>query len=289
MYTTNKMYKTKDYYYERLKKCVEAKGGKLVSTSYTTTRAYYDYICAQGHPCNVKGGSIVEGKGCKKCTVNSKEHGEKTFKEAVELRGGKVIGTYVNSETNVETMCEFEHIWKPRPSDVKNGHWCSKCAGLCPIQSEERFNKVVEFKGGVVIGTYTGDKVPLDIKCVIGHIFPMRPNDVKDGHWCPWCVNCSPDKAGANVKQIIEDEGGVMLSPYINNKTPILARCSKKHERWTSSTKIQKRNWCTDCGGSSYEKKALAFLINNDIPYKSQYGIPGFWMLIIIYISTNYY
>jgi hypothetical protein len=273
MYISSKMAKTKEYYYEQLKNSVESKGGRLISPVYTLSTAYYDYTCAANHPCKARP-SQIKDKPCKECNKLTGKSYEEIFREAVGLKGGTVIESYNGSNTWVQ-CAEIEHPpWYARVPDVRNGHWCKKCAGLCPEDSEKKFRKQVETRGGKMIGVYAGNKILVDLLCEFNHKFSIRPNDVNDGHWCSWCVDCSPDQAAANVKLIVERQGGKMLSPYINNHTPMLIECEKDHEFWAHSKAIQNMKWCDICGETSYEKQAREFLETNNISMKSQFGIP---------------
>ena len=267
------MVKTKEYYYEKLKESVEAKGGRLISPTYILSTTYYDYTCIVNHPCKGRPNQI-KSKLCKECVRISGKTPEQLFREAVELKGGTVIGLYACPQTWVQCAEEDHPPWHARVADVKNGHWCKKCAGLCPEDSERKFREQVETRGGRVIGSYAGDKVLVDLLCEVNHSFRIRPNDVKDGHWCSWCADRSPDQTVKNINQIMEEEGATLLTPYIKRDVPMTVLCSKGHIKSAYSPSIYKRNWCTDCGGSSYERKAVVFLEENNIPHRSQYVIP---------------
>jgi very-short-patch-repair endonuclease len=267
------MHKTKIYYYEQLKKCIEDKGGKLISTTYTLSKDKYEYECVSGHICKATGYNIKRGQGCKKCSKYSPEHGERTFRETVTLKGGTVIGDYINSDTPVLTDCGKGHQWWPRPGDVKSGHWCRKCAGLCPEQAAESLAELVDSKGGQILEVYTNNKAKMLVECDVGHRFRMRLNDIKDGHWCQRCANCSPEQVRENVEKIVKNQGGIILTSYVNSGTKMELQCDKQHRFKITPTSIQKMHWCNVCGESSLEREARLFLEFNNIKYSVQYEI----------------
>jgi len=44
-------------------------------------------------------------------------------------------------------------------------------------------------KGECLSRTINGDHKKVTWKCEFGHVWRSKPNNVKQGHWCPYCAN----------------------------------------------------------------------------------------------------
>ena len=53
----------------------------------------------------------------------------KEMRQIAKERGGKCLSTkYVNVHTKLLWECSEGHQWKAKPSNIKRGSWCRKCA-----------------------------------------------------------------------------------------------------------------------------------------------------------------
>jgi hypothetical protein len=56
------------------------------------------------------------------------------------------------------------------------------------IEYFNRYVDIVQHRGGEILSTaYINSREKLSIKCYRGHIFEIRPDILKDGHWCAKC------------------------------------------------------------------------------------------------------
>ncbi|MDE2425699.1 MAG: hypothetical protein KGO96_07315 [Elusimicrobia bacterium] len=85
-------------------------------------------------------------------------------------------------------------------------------------------------------------------KCKNNHKWEAIYNDIKCGHWCPFCYG--------NVKKSIDDchklavlRGGWFLSDkYINSQTRYKWKCGDCYNIWEAKyNKIQQGQWCPKC------------------------------------------
>jgi len=72
---------------------------------------------------------IYNKSWCPKCAGNAKDNIEAIRKIAIE-RGGELLSKkYINTHTPLQSQCnKCKHAWKARPSSIKSGSWCPKCA-----------------------------------------------------------------------------------------------------------------------------------------------------------------
>jgi hypothetical protein len=148
------------------------------------------------------------------------------------------------------------------PNSVSQGHWCIKCANICPVQAYERLSKIVEEKGGIILTDYINTWQKVKFKCKKDHEFPMAPQDVKQGEWCPYCSGCSPIVAKEKFEKIVEEKGGQIIGKgYSRTTDEVCILCSKKHVFITKPAYIIGGSWCDKCTkGKQYSKDQILWL-----------------------------
>lgn len=171
-------------------------------------------------------------------------------KELCANNGIKLIVIPYKISENTEILIDF--IWKElmkfkiRPIVNKNNFSFEDF--YTEMTALEGLRKLADNMGGKCISTfYTGDKGDLEWECSEGHRFIARPNNVKNGHWCPICAGLQK----GNIKEmnkIAERRGGKCLSTeYVNNKTKLKWQCSQGHV-WEATPRVIKRGkWCPIC------------------------------------------
>lgn len=178
---------------------------------------------------------------------------QKAYDKLIQIvteKGGKITGEYINTSVKVEIECDKGHTWNASPHHVKNGSWCPTCAGRCPIEAKKKFYNIVEEKKGKVIGEYIDTKTKIEIECENGHTWNVKPNEIKQGSWCPRCLKNCPIKAQENLYKIVNEKNGKILGKYVNSQTKIQFECSQGHQWEAKPNGIIQGTWCSKCSGN---------------------------------------
>lgn len=117
------------------------------------------------------------------------------------------------------------------------------------VKPLEQLNYIAREKGGECLSTeYQGNKIKLKWQCKKGHIWDSKPNDIKDGHWCPICALEIRKYTIDNFKEIAIAKAGKCLShKYINGKEKLEFCCNKGHHWKAAPKNILAGSWCPKC------------------------------------------
>jgi len=186
------------------------------------------------------------------------------FENAVEVLGGKVLGSYLFALSKVSVVCAKGHVFDALPADVKSGHWCVVCAGKKKLNIE-LFREIAKQRGGVCLSEkYVNQDGKLLWRCAAGHEFLMSGDQVKNKK--QWCAACAGVKR-LDIKlmrDLADQRGGKCLSTsYVNQKTPLLWACKDGHTWKATGGSIKNmKSWCPSCSfvgrGRNFHKKRLA-------------------------------
>ena len=106
-------------------------------------------------------------------------------------RGGFCLSQrYRGSHTKLRWECRKGHTWSAKPNSViSDGSWCPRCARRSkPRRTIADYQKWAAAHGGRCLDSVARGVLKLHrFRCVKGHVFSMRPNNVMNGHWCPEC------------------------------------------------------------------------------------------------------
>lgn len=133
--------------------------GGVVIGPYVKADMPVEVICAEGHTCRPRPGSVNAGQGlCKTCAGQDSSVAEANFRGRITDLGGTVVGAYSNAHTPVHVRCREGHDAYPRPNTVRNGQGiCATCVHGRPdvlylVRNPET--------GAVKFGVTTGDERP---------------------------------------------------------------------------------------------------------------------------------
>ena len=123
---------------------------------------------------------------------------------------------------------------------------------IYPPNKLKELNSIAKKKGGLVLSTYYyNNRIKLEFCCSKGHKWKTTPYRIKSGDWCPTCYKESLEKLkkqkDANLRDIIEQKGGKLLSPYINKRRKISVECPLGHIWETLPFTIESGTWCPFC------------------------------------------
>lgn len=186
---------------------------------------------------------------------------EERFRARIAELGATVAGEYLNTRTPVPLRCPQGHSCNPRPSSVLSGQGiCRVCAGQDPTVSEAAFRARVEELGGTVRGRYVNALTPVEVRCAQGHPCAPMPASIQQGQGiCGRCAGKDPADAAERFRVIVEAQGEVMLTRYVNGQTAVLLRChcGYEHSVWPSDIRRGGAG-CRRCWGES-RRAASAF------------------------------
>jgi hypothetical protein len=242
-------------------KIIEELGGKVVG-NYINNGTKVECLCKNNHICFPTHKYVQQGGGmCRKC---NSEGPKQRFIDDIELLGGKVIGEYITQDDPVHCICVNNHDCFPRPSNVSKGKhgMCKKCAGVCPIQSEENFRKNIERLGGTVVGKYVNSNEGVECLCKNNHTCFPRPGDIRHGDgMCKKCARTCPIDAEERFRKNISKLGGIIIGKYAGAHVAVECLCKNNHTCFPDPHHIAAgRDICPMCSKSNYSKLSIEWL-----------------------------
>lgn len=124
-------------------------------------------------------------------------------------------------------------------------------------------NIVNDKNGEFLSHSYKGKYKKLEFKCQNEHVFNKTPAQILKGIWCTelGCYDKARDPNKVNA--YIEEKGGVLLSEYVNNHSPIKFQCENGHINTTTWQSLRV-SWCckcaVNCKGTIEEMQEIARL-----------------------------
>lgn len=165
-------------------------------------------------------------------------------------KGGKLLSRYyLNSDTKLHWMCKAGHKWYARPSTVKYGKWCPKCANVAKLSLQDAHDIAAKHTGKCLSEVYINNKQKLVWKCKFGHIWDATLSDVRNNHsWCPECSGRKPLSLDVAI-DIATSRGGKCLSKsYKNNIQKLEWQCKLGHKWKARLLDVRNLNsWCPMC------------------------------------------
>ena len=246
-----------------IQELVKKRGGRCLSPDYKNGRSKLLWECANGHQWEGTYRTIKR-HWCPECAIQKRKNSIEDMQKMAIDRGGKCLSNkYINNSTKLLWECAEGHQWEAKPNNIKFGRWCPYCnlcvkteritqvKGTMPKATVAEMHKIAKERGGECLsGEYINSKTKLSWKCINGHEWQMRPNDVKR-HWCPYCGKVAR-KTIEDMRKLAENRGGKCLSEtYLNIGVAILWECKEGHQ-WTATPRsIQSGKWCPHCAGKA--------------------------------------
>lgn len=196
-------------YYQKLKKIVFEKNGKILTQVYLGPQTPLEFKCEVGHtwfakPMNIVGNRKKKGTWCPKCSPRrnqfntSKSEFFEELKKIAKMKNGKLLSKkYISDKRKLKWGCNKKHTWEAVPASIKSGTWC-------PICSNEELSK--KFRTGIEVfieiakkneGECLSHECPnlhtkLKWRCKKGHEWEATARKIKGAKdrkpkWCPYC------------------------------------------------------------------------------------------------------
>ena len=182
-----------------MRRLARKRGGRCLSHTYVNNHTSLLWECKRGHrwkgvSSNVKTRGHKRGTWCLKCYGLRRRFRVRGSLDSMERlarkRGGHCLSEeYRNAKTKLLWQCSKGHRWSARPDSIRQGSWCPDCARNQRLTLEE-FQELAARRGGQCLaGRYTNKSTPLRWRCAAGHEWSAQPGTIKQGGWCPKCVN----------------------------------------------------------------------------------------------------
>ncbi|MCA6437770.1 MAG: hypothetical protein IM600_09745 [Bacteroidetes bacterium] len=191
---------------EVYKKYAHSKGGKFLSTNYSSGHQKLLWQCGKGHQWSAAGVMVVNAKTwCPHCRGMYKDISD--MQALAKKRGGKCLSKkYINSKTKLKWQCDKGHVWQSAPNNITNNCWCPTCGyvtnGAKQNDSIEKYKKIAIKKGGrLLTDIYINNNTLMLWQCKNGHKWKARGANVFHmNSWCPFCFDI---KMGRKVRQTL--------------------------------------------------------------------------------------
>jgi len=184
-----------------------------------------------------------------------------------ESRGGKCLSDeYGGNKIKLKWRCSEEHEWEAIPSNVKRGSWCQICRRKSGSDKRrgtiDDMRTIAKIRGGECLSAeYVDSQTKLKWRCKDGHEWEARPNGIKTGTWCPYCVG--KNQTIEDMRTIAKERRGECLSEdYVNAHTKLKWRCNDGHEWEATSNDIKNSQWCPICSQGVSERICRATFEN---------------------------
>ena len=114
---------------EEMRKVAEGRGGKCLSMEYVNDQTRLNWQCRDGHRWKATPNNVKQGHWCPDCAAGRQIGTIKEMRRIAASRAGKCLSAeYVNGQTKLTWQCKEGHHWKALPRNIKQGHWCPRCA-----------------------------------------------------------------------------------------------------------------------------------------------------------------
>lgn len=155
---------------------------------------------------------------------------------------------YLGYKTKLKWKCVNDHEFEATLATVKNGHWCSHCAGNKKHTIEEMRIIAKEHNGKCLSDVYINGRTPLKWECSKGHRWMAVPSFIINrGSWCPHCRRLPLNE----IKELARKHGGeCLVKEYKRNDIKLTWQCKHGHifEKTVNHVKYGNQ-WCPQCKG----------------------------------------
>ncbi|MBF0300806.1 MAG: zinc-ribbon domain-containing protein [Oligoflexia bacterium] len=182
---------------EDMRRLAKEKEGKCLSLKYINSKQKLKWSCKDGHIWFSRPSHIKSGSWCPTCENKNKGKNQRhtigLMQSLAKNRDGNCLSKiYRNEKSKLLWICSEKHTWYAKPSNIKSGNWCPRCAvinriGNTPYSIEDMKILAKSREGKCLSKKYINSKTKLRWKCKCGHEWEAIPSSVKIGRWCPKC------------------------------------------------------------------------------------------------------
>lgn len=262
------------------------KGGKCLTTVYTSNKQVFEWECSVGHKWESRFLNTVTNKQwCQQCSrkiVQSKLRNTEGLDVANEYaksqNGYCLTNIYINSQQEILWRCSVGHEWTSRfKNAIYLKQWCPFCSG-----KKYDSNNLLLLAKKFAIEKHSGECCSNSIKKKTEQLnwkcsnpnHKSWENDFKsiviDGQWCKECYydSCSERRRNSNALDVANKyalkRNGFCLSTnedYINTNSRLKWKCSSGHI-WdaTYDQVIYMKSWCRICSRNFNSEKRVRLI-----------------------------
>lgn len=210
---------------------------------------------------------LLEGDWCINCS-RSRKYLYKEVKNIIKDHNGTLLSKkYRNNHFPLKILCNICHKkFKLSLSDVLCNHWCKFCARNRQKKrskySKDFVEKLLQNKGGKLLGPYINTKYVFKVQCSKGHCWQARFFDVLKGRWCKKCAGLTKYTI-KEARKIIKLYGNSILlsKKYKNATSPLKVLCNDCEIIWkTSINNVKCGHGCPNCNVHKRQKKLTEIL-----------------------------
>lgn len=173
--------------------------------------------------------------------IDSRRMSTEEFKEELSNINDKVeiIGDFAGANTRIKAQCKIcNYEWHVRPSSLRLGTGCPKCAGTLKMTHNEFIEKLSLLQPNIIpLTEYINIDARVTIKCkVCGYIWATQPYHLLaklNRTGCPKCSNKarrSHDDFVAEITRLLPTIK--IIGTYVSRHKPILVQCSECGKIW---------------------------------------------------------
>jgi predicted nucleic acid-binding Zn-ribbon protein len=151
----------------------------------------------------------------------------------------KIIGDFVGANNRIKAQCKVcNHEWHVRPSSLRLGSGCPKCAGTLKMTHNDFVERLSSLQPDIIpLAEYINIDTSIRIKCkVCGYIWSTQPYHLVAKHnrtGCPKCVNKARRTHDDFVKEIAKLLPTIkIIGTYVSRHKPIMVQCSACGKTW---------------------------------------------------------
>lgn len=275
---------------------VENEGYELVG-EYINNSTHVELICPKGHKHSPTPNDFKSGCRCGTCyelnrknIINNTQRvleAKEEFYKLAQKEGFKVLGEYVNTDTNIKMKCPQGHIIDTlTPHGFKAGNRCKICYDLNRskiyrnieknVEAKEEFYQMTKERGYRVIGEYINNSTGVKMECPKGHITDtLTPNSFKRGNECLTCGEENRKNLIKEFYELAESEGFSIIDEYIDATTKINIMCPKGHIYSARPNDFKSGYRCPECLNKYGENKCRDVLDLYNIKYERERTFEG--------------
>jgi hypothetical protein len=196
-----------------------------------------------------------------------------------------VLNTYINSQTEVQYICECGSIDSKKAYSLLEHPRCASCGNKNPSNKLTHQMFVDKMKvinpNIIILGNYVNSKEKVKFQCECGNVDFAIPNSLLKGHKCWKCGivrrsnnnRISSDEIENRIKLI--NPSIRLLSKYTRRRDNIKCECLECGHIWDTlaDSLLNMHTGCPNCLISKGEKRIKTFLDKKDIQYIQQYRL----------------
>lgn len=200
---------------EKVRESFSKEGYQLTSTTFTSTKDYYSFMCPEKHEHKITLNSWLKGSRCGLCYF--KTISKDSLEKEASLNKLKIVKEPSNSIDQLTMQClTCEHVW-----NTTYFHWkkckdqsCPKCRGQAKY-SQEDIKAFLSKEGYELTSEYENASKPIKTICPSKHEYICTFTNFQQGYRCGSCTN----KTSAPHRELLSIYAS--LEPLSNTKEVI--------------------------------------------------------------------